>query len=482
MIFLNWLFKIPNHVDLYRFPLIVGKKVKKWVLFASSLSFSMGMDLTEGGIVRTILKTSLPTALAFLLQSAFNIVDTFFVGRIGPEALAAVSISFPIVFLIISIGTGIGVGATSVVARFIGAKEYKRADNAAEHALLIAGFLGILVSIGGFLAAPTLFDWIGAKGSLKVLALDYLNILLFFAVFVLYTIVGNSILRAEGDMKTPLKVMGGSAILNIILDPIFIFTLGMGVKGAAIATVLSRGASMLYLTYHIFSGRSRIRLNLRDFKYRSDYIKRIFSVGMPSSLSNIIMSVGMFLLTIIAGLFGTNALAAFGIGFRLDSLAILPGMGVSVALISIVGQNIGAGKVERAREITLKAGMMVSAAMTAIGLLFYVFAPQIISVFNSDPEVLKHGISFLRIIPLSYLVAGTAMCFSGAFLGSGKAMLALIVSISRVIIFSVPAAYLLSQTYGVPGIWWGMVLGTFLGFIISVLLFRFGGWENSTAQ
>jgi Na+-driven multidrug efflux pump len=235
----------------------------------------------------------------------------------------------------------------------------------------------------------------------------------------------------------------------------------------------------IYLMYYLLSGKSGIKLDYRDFRYNFDYIKSVFSVGIPSSLSNISMSVGMFLLTIIVGFHGTDALAAYGIGFRLDALAVLPAMGVSIAVVSIVGQSLGAGKIERARNATLKAGFMASAFMTAIGLVFYVFAEGIIKIFNTAPGVVEHGTTFLHIIPLSYLIVGIAICASSAFIGSGKAMLALISTILRVIVFTVPASYLLSLEYGVPGIWWGGVLGSFLGFLATMLFFRYGGWEKN---
>ena len=443
----------------------------------------MSKDLTEGSIVKTILKTSIPLIVAFLLQSAFNIVDAFFVGKISSEALAAVSISFPVVFLIISLGAGIGCGASAVFFRFIGAKEYEHANNAAMHSIIAAVVIGILLSTLGFLAAPVLFDWTGAKGNLKAMALDYINILLLFSSFMLVIMVTNSILRGEGDMKTPMKIMGFSAILNMILDPIFIFTLGWGIRGAAMATVFSRSVGLIFLVYYMLSGKSLIKLDFGNFRYNFDYIKRVFYVGIPSALSNITMSVGMFILTVIVGFFGTDALAAFGIGFRLDAIAILPGMGISVAVISIVGQSIGAGKIERARKVAMRAGVFSSVFMSVVGIFLYAFAPQIISIFNSEPEVIEHGTSFLHIIPLSYLFVGIAMCASGAFIGSGKAVLALISTILRVIVFSVPAAYFLSMQYGygVSGVWWGMVLGTFLGFLVTMLLFWFGGWDKSAA-
>ncbi|MBN2251755.1 MAG: MATE family efflux transporter [Candidatus Altiarchaeota archaeon] len=438
----------------------------------------MGRDLTEGGILKTILATSLPMMIAFGLQSAFNIVDTFFVGRISSEAIAAVSISFPVVFLMISLGTGIGLGTTSVIARLIGARRYADADNAAEHALLAAVVLSAGMTVAGILAMPALFDMIGAEGSLRAMAFNYINILLVFAGFVIVPMTGNGILRAEGDMITPMKVIGASAILNAILDPIFIYSFGWGVAGAAWATVVSQGLGMIYLAFHMLSNRAQIRLDLKDFRYEHSHIKSIFSVGIPSALSNMIMSAGMFLQTIIVGFFGVEALAAFGIGFRLDALAILPALGISVAVTSIVGQSLGAGKRERAGKITIYSGLMASGFMTVIGVMFYVFATPMIQVFDPSPLVVEYGTSFLQIIPLCYVFVGMAICISGAFIGAGKAVYALVLTVLRVILFSVPFAYVLSQSRGVPGIWEGMVLGSVLSFMVGLLLYYYSGWDK----
>ena len=442
----------------------------------------MEHNLSEGSIIKTIFKTAVPTVIAFSLQSAFNIVDAIFVGMISAKALAAVSISFPIIFLIISLGTGLGIGSTAVVAQYIGAKKPREADNAAEHSLVAAITTGVLLMIVGFIITPTLFDWMSAQGELKELALSYINILLIFSPLMLVLMVGNSILHGIGDMKTPMIVMGASAILNIILDPIFIFTLGLGVEGAAYATVLSRTIGFIYLMTYLLRGKSSLSFDFRNFHFQPNYIKKIYSIGIPSSVSNIIMSIGMFIFTVIVGAFGENALAAFGIGFRLDSLALLPSMGVSVAVISIVGQSLGAGKPKRAVSAAITGGLLASVFMTFLGVVFYVFAPQIIGIFNSEPEVLEYGISFLRIIPFTYLIVGVAMSISGAFLGAGKANYALLTTFLRVLIFSVPAAYMISRIYGVEGIWIGIVIGTYLGAISSLILFKYTNWNKISIQ
>jgi len=416
--------------------------------------------------------------VAFLLHSAFNIADAIFVGWISADALAAVSISFPIVFFLIALGSGIGVGGTSVLARYIGSGNRDSANRTAEHALLSAAVLGVVLAVAGIGLAPYLFPIMGATDNLTDLSLSYINIILLFSPFMLCAMVGNSLLRGDGDMKTPMYVMGSAAILNIILDPIFIFGLDLGVVGAAIATVIARMSAIVYLIYHILSGKSRISLDFQRFKLDMGYVIDIFSVGIPSSISNVIMSFGMFLLNVIVGMFGVEALAAFGIGFRLDSIALLPGMGIMMSILSIVGQSLGAGKRERAREATIKGGIMACAFMTLVGVIFFAFAPQIVSIFNDDPLVTEYAISFIRTIPATYLVVGMAMCITGAFLGAGKAHYALAITFMRMIVFSVPLAYLLSLTYGVFGIWAGIVIGTYMTFFVSIIMYRFTPWDH----
>jgi putative MATE family efflux protein len=273
-------------------------------------------------------------------------------------------------------------------------------------------------------------------------------------------------------MKVPMIVMSFSSILNMLLDPIFIFTMGWGVRGAALATVLARTVGLVVVIAYFLSGKSWLKIKFKDFSFKLDYVKGIFSVGIPSSLSNLCMSVGIFLLTVIVAGFGTEALAAFGIGFRLDSLAILPGLGVSVAVVTLVGQNVGAGEYERAREMTLKAGILASVFMTVLGVVFFTFPEEIVRLFNSNPLVLEYGTSFLRIIPFSYLVVGLSMSISAAFLGAGHPIPSFVLSLLRAVLLNVSLAYLLSLYFGVMGVWFGIVASSLLSSLVAVLWFR----------
>ena len=438
----------------------------------------MARDLTEGSIVKTILVTSLPMVVAFLLQSAFNLVDAYFVGQLSADALAAVSVGFPVVFMMIALASGIGVGTTSLIARKVGEKDIKGAGEAAEHALLIALILVLFFTLVGLLSAGFLFDMMGIEAHVKELALDYINIILLGSVAMFLAMTINSIIRGEGEMLFPMAVMGFAAILNMVLDPIFIFDLGLGVRGAALATVLSRVIGLCIMAGYIIQERTWVRLKFHRFIFNMGHVKSILSVGVPQSLSNFSMSVGMFLLTIIVAGFGTEAIAAYGIGFRLDSIALLPGLGVMMAVVSLVGQNVGAGKYDRAEEMTIKAGVMAIAFMSVIGLFFFLFSEQIVSVFNSDPLVVAYGSSMLRILPLSYLLLGLSMAVSGAFMGSGHAMPALVISVLRVIFLSVPLAYVFSRSMGVEGIWLGIMISSIIASIIGIVWFRRGTWKN----
>jgi len=438
----------------------------------------MARDLTEGGIIKTILVTSLPMVIAFLLHSAFNLVDAYFVGKLSADALAAVSVSFPLVFLIISLASGVGMGATSLIARKVGKKDIKGAGEVAEHALLISLVLAILFTVVGLLSAGILFDMMGIEAHVKELALDYINIILVGSTITFLVMTSNSIIRGEGEMMFPMMVMSFAAILNMVLDPIFIFDLGLGVRGAALATVVARLTGLLIIAGYFIQERTWVRLKFSRFRFSMDYVKGIFAVGIPQSLSNFSMSVGIFLLTIIVAGFGTEAIAAYGIGFRLDSIALLPGIGVMMAVVSLVGQNVGAGRYDRAEEMTLKAGVMAVAFMSVIGLFFFVFAEQIVSVFNSDPLVIAYGSSMLRILPFSYLLMGLGMAVSGAFMGSGHARPALAITFLRVIVLSVPLAYVLSRSMGVEGIWLGIMISSIIASIIGIVWFRRGSWKN----
>lgn len=428
-------------------------------------------EIIRGNINKVILKLSAPMIVAFLLQTSFNIVDGIFVGRLSAEALAAVSISFPVIFLMIALASGLGVGTTSVIARSIGAKYYRKANNVAEHSILLAVLFSLIFTISGLLFGKQLFSMITNDPLLLELAVQYTDIIFMGSIFMFLAFIGNNILRGEGNMKIPMFIMGGSAILNIILDPIFIFVLGWGVRGAAIATIISRTIGFIGVFAYILRNNSMIRLSLKQFRLDLGIVKEIISIGMPSSVSQIIGSLSLFLLTgIIAG-FGAEAIAAFGIIFRVEGIAMMPIIGLTTALITIVGQNIGADKINRAKKISFNASVIAGMFGLIMGILFFLFSRQLSAVFNSSPLVISHVSSYFSINFLTYPMFGVVMVILSSFLGAGKPIPPLVINILRLLVITVPLAYLFSYMYGLIGVWIAILVASVISTLISIIWF-----------
>ncbi len=429
-------------------------------------------EIIKGSINKMILKLSAPMIIAFLLQTSFNIVDGIFVGRLSAEALAAVSISFPVIILMIALASGLGIGTTSVIARSIGAKNYKKANNTAEHSILLAILFSMIFTFSGLLFGKQLFSLITKDSNLITLVLQYSNIIFAGSIMMFLAFIGNNILRGEGDMKVPMYVMGGSAILNIILDPIFIFTLGFGIRGAAIATVIARTAGFIGVFAYLLKGRSVIKLNLKYFRLNFRLIKEIIYMGMPSSVSQIIGSLSLFLLTGIIAAFGAEAIAAFGIIFRVEGFAVMPIMGMMTALITIIGQNIGAKKIKRARKITFNASAIAGTFGLVMGILFFVFSGPLAALFNSNVNVISYVSSFFMINIVTYLMFGIIIGIVASFLGAGKPIPPLTINTLRSIVIMVPLAYILSASYGLTGVWIAILISSTVASILGIIWFR----------
>ncbi|MBU0614494.1 MAG: MATE family efflux transporter [Nanoarchaeota archaeon] len=439
----------------------------------------MRKDLTTGSVTKTILTTAMPLILALLLQTGFNIVDAIYVGRISAEAIAAVSLAFPIMFFIFAVAGGVGVGATSLIARYIGSKKFDKADNVAEHALLAGLVLGLLFTIFGFWLGRPLVVSMGAD-SIADLTLEYLNVIFIGTVFMMIFIIGNNIFRGEGDTKTPMKFMMIATITNIILDPIFIFTLGYGVKGAAIATIISNFFGFGAVMLGFMNGKSSVKIRPRHFKYDFKIIKKIFAIGIPSSLSQISMSLSLGVMMKIISTFGTYAVAAYGIIFRLDSIAILPALGLMMAVIPIIGQNVGAKKFDRAEKSAYRTAIMAGIFTGLVGLIFFSFPRLFISIFNTTPEVIGFGVLYLRTVTLVYAFIGIGISMGGSFLGAGHPMPALITTLLRVIILLIPLSLLLAFTFnlGILGVWLAVSISILASSITAIFWFRTGSWKK----
>ncbi len=428
-----------------------------------------------------LFKLAIPIMVGMLAHTLFNIVDTIFVGRLGAEAIASITIVFPIAFIIIAIGSGVGIGTTSLVARMIGAKNKRMADVVAENAIFLSVILSVMISVVGILSSRPLLTAMGVTGNVLEMGVSYINIIFSGIIFMLPMMIAASILRGEGNTKTPMKIMIMTAILNIILDPIFIYFLGYGVPGAAMASVLARFIGAVVL-FHIFFVRKStyVTLSFREFRMKWDIIKGIFGVGIPASLSQMSMSVGMLILNVFLITFGSVSVAAFGLGLRIDMLVLMPIIGISSGLITMVGMYVGARDFEKAKWIT-KYAMKVSALIMGLaGLIFFFTAEYLMMIFTTDPQVIMLGAEYLRIVVISYPFAAIGITIYSSFQGAGKGVPALVLTLLRVILISVPIAYVLAFLYGFgpTGVWIGVSLASIISALVGLVWYACFHYER----
>ncbi len=436
----------------------------------------MKRDLTKGSISKNILSLALPMMAAFLLNTGFNIVDTIFVGRLSPLALAAISVTFPVVFVMIALASGVGIGVTSLIARLLGAKSKREAEITAEHGLLLGVVLALVFTVSGLTFSRPLFILIGATPEMMALVLEYIRIIFGGSFFMFLAFVSNSILRGEGDTKTPMKIMMLGTVINIILDPLLIFGIGpfprLEMAGAALATVIARSISAVFVVSHLLRGSAHIKLDFRHFKYEFAIIKSIFLIGIPASLSHAVMSLGTFFLVRITSFFGPFAIAAYGLATRLGMVAFLPAVGMSTAVTTIVGHNVGAGNFRRAQKTTWIAILMAMVFMEAIGIIFFLFPAFWVGIFNKNAHIVAYGSSYFRVVSLLYMLSGVSIIISAAFQGAGRGYPSLVLTTLRLFVLAVPLAYFLSKIYGVTGIWYGIAISMIVSAIVSAIWFR----------
>ncbi len=430
------------------------------------------IELLTGDYKVAIKKLAWPMMVSMFLIMAYNLADSIWVAGLGSDALAAIGFISPLFMILIGLGNGVGAGANSMIARFIGAKNVSEANNTALHSLMLTAIISVLGSIAMYLLLPTLLDIMGA-GSSKDLALGYGGIVFTFMIIFIYSNVGTAILRSEGDVTRAMYVMGITAIFNIVLDPIFIYVLNMGIEGAAWATVLSGLLSCLVLIYWMHIKKDTfLNLEFKNFNYENKITWGILNVAIPSTAENLIFSalgiIENYFLVLVAG---TVAVATYTAGMRLIQLSMIPLMGFGTALLTVAGASYGARNYQKLQDsffYTLKLGLIVS---TVMAIVFYIFAPQISMVFAySSSAALAPGIAQLIKIMIIFIYAVClGMVSAMMFQGVGKGFTSLILTFIRALLLEVLFSYIFGVLMGMGeyGIYYGVVIGGFIGGIIS---------------
>ena len=442
-------------------------------------------NLTEGPILKTILALAFPIVFANIFQTAYQLIDTFWVGRLGSAAIAAVSLSFPVIFLLISFGGGLAIAGTILVAQYKGKGEEKNIDYVAAQTMLIMFFVSIFLTFIGYALSSYIIRLMGVEQEVFSGALSYLRISFIGVVFLFGFFVFQSLMRGVGDVKTPLYIVVSTVVLNLFLDPLFIFGFGpipaMGVSGAAMATIITQGLAAITGLYLLFGGKYGIHLKKKNLILDIGLIKNLFKLGLPASIEQSTRALGILLITFLVTGFGTAVIAAYGIGTRILSFAIIPALGLSMANSTLVGQNMGASKIARAERVSRISAGASFVFLSLLGVLVFIFAEQICRVFSpNDPLVVEMSAQFVRIISLFFGFIGARQVFNGTFRGSGNTFTSMILAIIGLWVLRLPLIYVLSRytSLSYTGIWIAFPISTVIGTIITFLWFLKGSWKK----
>ena len=347
---------------------------------------------------KSLWKLALPMMFGMMIQTIYSIVDMIFVGMVGSDSLTALAFNLPVLFFGLGLVFGLGSGVTAVIAQYIGSKEIDKANNTANQSILIGIIIGFILTLIGLSFGKDILRFLGTPLNILPLAWDYFKIIVSAYVFIVMSIFFRSILSGEGDMKTPMIVGGFGTILNIFLDPLFIFYLDMGIQGAAIATIVSQILVSLIFTYLILIKQSSfIKISFTSYKFSYKIFVKIIQIGLPASFSMIIMSIGGAAFNRILVTFSSEAVAAFQIGIRLDHIFLIPSISISTSVVTLVGMFYGAKKNDLVKKVTFYAIRSTILIAIFIGLLFYFFSNSVVSIFSDNENIQKNIFSIFKI-------------------------------------------------------------------------------------
>ncbi len=441
--------------------------------------------LTEGPILKTLINLSIPIIAANLLQTSYQLVDAYWVGRLGANAVAAVSVSYPVNFLLISLSSGFAFAGTILVAQYAGAKNLKMVNHVAIQSLVMVLLMSLVLSAIAYSISPDILRWLGVEQEIFAEADLFQRVIFIGLVFNFGFIMFQSLLRGIGEVRIPLWINAMSLGLNFILDPLFIYGYGpipgYGVTGAAYSTLATLGLSAIIGHYILFYGKTGFKLTLKKFKFDFPLLKKAFKLGMPSSIEISARALGLTIMTGIAAKFGTEVLAAYGVGARLISLVVIVGLGLLRATTTLVGQNMGASKIDRAETTTNYAGIIAFGSMTFIGICFYFFAEPIIRTFlDAEDHVVSMGVSFMKIVAPSFGFMGVQLALIGAFRGSGNTFQSMLLTIIGIWAIQFPFAWIVSsmESMSYLGVWWSFPVSYVIPAIITYAWFKTGKWKK----
>lgn len=443
-----------------------------------------GQSFTEGSIGRAILLLSIPMVLEMLMESLFGIVNVFWVSRLGANAVAAVGITESLLTLVFAVAMGLSMATTAVIARRIGEGNHDGAAITAVQAIGLGIGISVPVGIAGLLLAGKLFLLMGASAPVIAEGSRYAMVILGGNVTVMPLFLINAIFRGAGDAAVAMRSLWLGNIINIILDPCLIFGLGpfpeWGVTGSAVATTIGRGCGVLYQLYMLFGSHSRVVIERRHLRPDFEVGGRLLRISVGGTLQYLVATASWLGLIRIVAVFGSAALAGYTIAIRIIIFAILPSWGMSNAAATLVGQNLGAGKPDRAERSVWVTAFANMVFLGIVAVLFVTFSEALIGIFTVDPEVVPYGVDCLRYVSYGYVFYAYGMVMVQSFNGAGDTFTPTMINLGCYWLFQIPLAYFLALRagFGADGIFLAITLAESALAVVAVILFRRGKWKT----
>ena len=453
-----------------------------WALIVSAVRGD-AYDHTRGSIRRSVVLLAIPMMLEMAMESIFALVDTFFVGRIGTEALTTVGLTEVMLTLVYSVGIGLSLAPMALIARFIGEKDPALASRAAGQSIVITLFVSALLAVPGYFYADELLRAMGGSAAVVEQGVGYTRILFTGNGIIMLLFLLNGVFRGAGEAATAMRVLWIANGINIVLDPILIFGLGplpgFGVEGAAMATTIGRGIGVAYQLYILFSGRSLVRISLSGWGIDWGMQRRIVRIAANGAFQYLIGSASWIFLARVVASFGDSAVAGYTIAIRLILFTLLPAWGLSNAAATFVGQNLGSRQPERAERGVWWTLGMTCIYLASLSFVYYGLAGPLVQAFSDDPVATAYGIQALQIFAIGYVFFGMGLIPVQAFNGAGDTLVPTLLNFVCFWLIEIPLSYYLAVglDYRVGGVIWAVVCAQVLLAAIAIYLFRRGRWK-----
>jgi len=432
-------------------------------------------------VFRSLISLSIPIIFSNIMQTVYQLIDTFWVGRLGKDAVATISISYPILFLMLSAGIGIAIAGMIYVSQYSGKKNLKMINYVSEQTLFAIFIIATIIAIIGYIFSPEFIKFMGADKSIFRNAVSYLRLSFIGSIFIYIFMVFQSLLQGVKIVKPPAMIVSLTVILNLILDPLFIFGFKLGVNGAAISTIFTQFIAAIIGVSFLFSGKFIIKISYKKFSPDLKLIKDMIKLGVPSSVEYITRAFVMALITAIVATFGTAPLAAYGIGIRLFTFVVIIGVGIAAATSTLIGHSFGKENIFEAEKIAISSVTSAIIIFFSIGIIFFIFANHISAIFiTNDIETIKITTQFLRIISIGFAFLGIQISLNGIFRGSGNTEIAMLITIIIMVALRLPIAYFVSKFIlnSPMGVWIAFPISNFIASTSGLIIFFKGKWKE----